>query len=68
MSTADSTTDRDPQLANARDYWLGWGSADRSDGDLTLYRSGVANPQLNGVPRVGHHSSPEAAVVLARRT
>lgn len=55
---ADAVT----RLANARDYWLGWGSADRSDGDLTFYRSGVAHPQLNGMLRVGHHSSPKEAV------
>ncbi|MFD3941836.1 GNAT family N-acetyltransferase [Streptomyces sp. NPDC058579] len=40
-------------LANCRDYWLGWGSAERVDGQLAYYRSGLANGQLNGVLRLG---------------
>ncbi|MFE3410528.1 GNAT family N-acetyltransferase [Streptomyces mirabilis] len=47
--TVKLVTDVEPQLANCRDYWLGWGQADRVDGDLTYYRSGLAHGQLNGV-------------------
>jgi GNAT superfamily N-acetyltransferase len=42
----------EPLLANARDFWLGYGSADWCDGDLALYRSGVPDAQLNGVLRL----------------
>ncbi|MGW1209911.1 GNAT family N-acetyltransferase [Streptomyces sp. NPDC002499] len=42
-------TDLAPQLANCRDYWLGWGSAERVDGELTYFRSGIPNGQINGV-------------------
>ncbi|WP_240197128.1 GNAT family N-acetyltransferase [Nonomuraea lactucae] len=63
----DSIVDLDAQLANARDYWLGWGSADRSDRDLTLFRSDVSHPQLNGVLRVGHGASLNEAVAEAER-
>jgi len=45
-------SDLEPQLANCRDYWLGWGAADRLDGDLTYYRSGLVHSQLNGVLRL----------------
>ncbi|AQZ70082.1 hypothetical protein BKM31_03090 [[Actinomadura] parvosata subsp. kistnae] len=53
-------------MANTRDYWLGWGSADRCDGELTLYRSGVSHPQLNGVLRAGGGIAVEEAVAQAR--
>jgi GNAT superfamily N-acetyltransferase len=41
--------DIESQLANCRDYWLGWGSSERVDGELAYYRSGIADGQLNGV-------------------
>lgn len=41
----------DAQLANCRDYWLAWGHADRMDGDVSFYRSGLPHGQLNGVLR-----------------
>lgn len=44
-------TTLDAQLANCRDYWLAWGSADRMDGDVSYYRSGLPHGQLNGVLR-----------------
>jgi ribosomal protein S18 acetylase RimI-like enzyme len=42
-------SDLEPQLANFRDFCLGWAGADRLDGDIVLYRSGVAQAALNGV-------------------
>ncbi|MGX6606802.1 GNAT family N-acetyltransferase [Micromonosporaceae bacterium Da 78-11] len=42
------TFDLEPLLANSRSYWLGWGHL---DADTVLYRSGVADSQLNGVLR-----------------
>ncbi|MFD3993275.1 GNAT family N-acetyltransferase [Streptomyces sp. NPDC058583] len=42
----------DPLIANCRDYWLGWGSDERVDGQLSYYRSGLAHAQLNGVLRL----------------
>lgn len=50
--TVQKIIELEPQLANCRDYWLAWGEADRLDGDLTYYRSGLAHPQLNGVLRL----------------
>ncbi|KPI14368.1 GCN5-related N-acetyltransferase [Actinobacteria bacterium OK006] len=37
------------QLANAREYWLGYGTQEQRRKDYFLYRSGVADAQLNGV-------------------
>lgn len=59
------TTELGPQLANCRDYWLGWGVADRSDGDLTYYRSGLADPLLNGVLRLRTGDQVDQAVAEA---
>jgi hypothetical protein len=42
-----------PQLANVRAFWLGYGAEDCLDGLLTLYRSGLNSPILNGVLRSG---------------
>ncbi|MCA2214377.1 GNAT family N-acetyltransferase [Jidongwangia harbinensis] len=48
----DSIHDLQPQLANCRAYWLGWGSADDVHADLPVYRSVVPRPLLNGVLRL----------------
>ncbi|MEU6089036.1 GNAT family N-acetyltransferase [Streptomyces sp. NPDC047085] len=42
----------EPQLANCRDFWLGWGAQDRLDECLTYYRSGLPYSALNGVLRL----------------
>jgi len=60
----------EPQLANARDFWLGYGIADWCDGDLALYRSGVPDAQLNGVLRLrsaGSGGLDEAVTAAAQR-
>ncbi|MCE7010236.1 GNAT family N-acetyltransferase [Kibdelosporangium philippinense] len=57
--------DLDPQLANCRDYWLGWGIADRSADSLVYYRSGLANPMLNGVLRLSDDNVDDAIAQLA---
>ncbi|MEV7992744.1 GNAT family N-acetyltransferase [Streptomyces sp. NPDC086077] len=44
--TVNYQTDLTPQLANCRDYWLGWGASDRLDDSLSYYRSGLAEAQL----------------------
>jgi GNAT superfamily N-acetyltransferase len=49
VTRVNSIHDLAPQLANCRDYWLGWGNPAGTDRGLTLYRSGVSHPQLNGV-------------------
>jgi GNAT superfamily N-acetyltransferase len=46
-----SIQDLPPQLANARAYWLGWGSSDDVDAALPIYRTGLPNGMLNGVLR-----------------
>ncbi len=54
-----------PQLANCRDYWLGWAAEDHQDEDLTFYRSGLPHPQLNGVLRLRSTEQAGAAVASA---
>ncbi|MDX2642283.1 GNAT family N-acetyltransferase [Streptomyces sp. PA03-1a] len=49
--------------ANFRQYLLGWGEAERGEGDLDYYRSGLATPQFNGVVRT--HSPDEAGRAAA---
>jgi GNAT superfamily N-acetyltransferase len=63
--TVKRATDLEPQLANCRAYWLGWGAADRADGDLTYYRSGLGNGQLNGVLRLRGSDEGEVGRALA---
>lgn len=47
-----SIHDLAPQLANARAFWLGYGTQSRrEDRGLSLYRSGLDSPALNGVMR-----------------
>ncbi|MFM9498973.1 GNAT family N-acetyltransferase [Streptomyces galilaeus] len=41
-------------LANAREYWLGYGAQKQRRDDYFLFRSGVADAQLNGVVSFGH--------------
>jgi GNAT superfamily N-acetyltransferase len=48
----EETAALEPQLANCRDYWLGWGVQDRADDTLTYYRSGLPHGSLNGVLRL----------------
>jgi GNAT superfamily N-acetyltransferase len=42
------------KLANIRDYWLGYGTQDRADSDLVLFRSGIPDDALNAVLRLPH--------------
>ncbi|GHJ41670.1 acetyltransferase [Streptomyces sp. TS71-3] len=58
----DNVWDVEPQLANCRDYWLGWGASERADGEVTYYRSGLADAQLNGVLRLRAGDRPEQAI------
>lgn len=44
-----SAEERQAIFRNCRKYWLGYGYADRIDERMTLNRSGVWDPQLNGV-------------------
>ncbi|CAM5640823.1 GNAT family N-acetyltransferase [Streptomyces canarius] len=55
----------EPQLANCRDYWLGWGAQERRDDYLSLFRSGLADGQLNGVMRLRDDDRTEEAVADA---
>ena len=66
MENGGSIHDLVPQLANCHDYWLGWGkTSDTADGDLSLYRSDVAHPLLNGVLRL-RNAGLEGAIAEAR--
>jgi ribosomal protein S18 acetylase RimI-like enzyme len=44
--------DLEAPMASIRDFWLGYGGEHRSGGDLTVFRSGLPDPQLNGVLRM----------------
>jgi GNAT superfamily N-acetyltransferase len=55
-------TTLEAQLANCRDYWLGWGWTDRTDDDISWYRSGVPQRQLNGVLRADDGDQVDAHV------
>lgn len=44
--------DLEPLFGNARHFWLSYDVAASADGDLTLFRSSVAHPSLNGVLRL----------------
>ncbi|HYY19492.1 MAG TPA: hypothetical protein VE864_11675, partial [Streptosporangiaceae bacterium] len=59
--------DLEPQLANNRAFWLGYGAEDRQDNGLTLYRSGLPDPQLNGVLRVAPGGLDRGCVPAAQR-
>ncbi len=63
--TASGITELEPQLANCRAYWLGWGNADRADGELTFYRSGLDHPRLNGVLRLRDGGDADGALAAA---
>jgi ribosomal protein S18 acetylase RimI-like enzyme len=67
MSIIKWKDDVQPQLDNARDYWLGWGGDYRRDDDLTLYRSDVAHSQLNGVLRLQKGRAEDAMAEAERR-
>ena len=58
-------SDLEPQLANCRDYWLGWGSAERMDGELTYYRSGIPDGQVNGVLSLRDSAKVEQSIAYA---
>ncbi|MEV7283199.1 GNAT family N-acetyltransferase [Streptomyces sp. NPDC093252] len=52
----------EPLLANCRAYWLGWGTSESTHGELTYYRTGLADGQLNGVLRLTGTEQMEQAV------
>ncbi|MFF3248693.1 GNAT family N-acetyltransferase [Streptomyces sp. NPDC002870] len=54
--------DIESQLANCRDYWLGWGQEGSQDEGLAYYRSGLPHPQLNGVLRLRRREQAGLAV------
>lgn len=61
-----AATDLDPQLANARAFWLGYGSEERVDEDISLYRSGMHSPSLNGILRVSEGKFDRACAEAGR--
>lgn len=61
--TVDDIHDISGQLANFRAYYLGYGCVDRSDDPVAYFRSGVANPALNGILRVRPGHFAEAMTV-----
>ncbi|POX64423.1 GNAT family N-acetyltransferase [Streptomyces sp. Ru62] len=65
MTELTDIADLEPQLANCRDYWLGWGAQERQDGCLSLFRSGLADSQVNGVMRLRDADRAEEAVAEA---
>ncbi|GLX49118.1 acetyltransferase [Streptomyces hygroscopicus subsp. hygroscopicus] len=67
MTRFADTAALEPQLANCRDYWLGWGVQERQEDHLSLFRSGLADGQLNGVMRLRDEGRAEEAVAEAVR-
>jgi GNAT superfamily N-acetyltransferase len=53
MQPVESVDDLEPQLANSRDYWAGWGrvGAEVTDQDVVVFSSSMSDPRLNGVLR-----------------
>lgn len=52
--------------ANFRQYLTGWGVADAGDSDIDWFRSGLAQPQFNGVVRVRSLEEVEQITATAR--
>ena len=52
--------------ADFRQYLMGWGYAERGEGDLDHYRSGLAQPQFNGVVRMRSLDMVGQTVATAR--
>ncbi|MFG3065347.1 GNAT family N-acetyltransferase [Streptomyces sp. NPDC048231] len=52
--------------ANFRQYLTGWDVAHRSDSDIDFFRSGLAQPQFNGVVRVRSLDAVEQIAATAR--
>ena len=52
--------------ANFRQYLTGWGVADSGESDLDYFRSGLAQPQFNGVVRVRSLDAVEQITATAR--
>ncbi|MGY5045419.1 GNAT family N-acetyltransferase [Streptomyces sp. 900105755] len=66
MGAGPSAEDLERVAANFRQYLLGWGEAERGEGDLDHYRSGLAAATFNGVVRVRTLDAIEQAVKIAR--
>ncbi|MFJ8153658.1 GNAT family N-acetyltransferase [Streptomyces sp. NPDC094468] len=66
MEAGPDAGDLERVAANFRQYLLGWGEAEREEGDLDHYRSGLAAATFNGVVRVKALDTIEQAVRTAR--
>lgn len=65
-STVAGTEEMPWVTANFRQYLMGWGEAERVEGDLDHYLSGLAQPQFNGVVRVRSLDAIGQAMTTAR--
>jgi GNAT superfamily N-acetyltransferase len=59
--------DLEAPMASIRDFWLGYGGEERTDGDLTVFRSGLPDPQLNGVLRMRGGDLDEALAQVSQQ-
>ncbi|MGW3243967.1 GNAT family N-acetyltransferase [Streptomyces sp. NPDC001070] len=66
LKTVVDAEDTARVTANFRQYLMGWGAAERGAGDLDHFRSGLAQPQFNGVVRVRSLEVIGQAVAAAR--
>jgi ribosomal protein S18 acetylase RimI-like enzyme len=64
---ASQHLDLEAAMASIRDFWLGYGGEHRSRGDLTVFRSGMPDPQLNGVLRMRGGDLDEAIAQVSSR-
>lgn len=61
-----ATADLAAVTGNFRQYLMGWGEAERVEGDVDHYFSGLAQPQFNGVVRVRSLDTLGEAVATVR--
>ncbi|MEU5256180.1 GNAT family N-acetyltransferase [Streptomyces longwoodensis] len=62
---ADDPSIQTDVLANFRGYLMGWGGGG-TEGEVDLFRSGLAAPQFNGVVRLRSGTAVDQAVASAR--
>ncbi|MEV5148622.1 GNAT family N-acetyltransferase [Streptomyces sp. NPDC052727] len=66
MTATPDTGDMARVTANFRQYLMGWGAQECAWGDPDRYRSGLAQPQFNGVVRLRSLDVVEEAMATAR--
>ncbi|MFF4837975.1 GNAT family N-acetyltransferase [Streptomyces sp. NPDC001315] len=66
LSAGAGTGDLAQVTANFRQYLMGWGAQDNTQGDFDCYRSGLSQAQFNGVVRLRSLDVVEKSLATAR--